>query len=57
MSSQPTFDEIYVISDIHMGAIDSTHRQFKRYVDWWTDEKWSAIAARAMETLTRPGSD
>ncbi len=45
MSSQPTFDEIYVISDIHMGAIDSTHRQFKRYVDWWTDEKWSAIAA------------
>jgi len=35
-------------------AVFSTRRQFQRYCDWWTDDRWQSIAEAAVEALA-PG--
>jgi len=34
--------------------VESTRRQFKRYVDMWQDPRWTAIAQAAVDALTPP---
>lgn len=36
-------------------AVESTRRQFQRYVDAWQDPKWEAVAQAAVKALTPEG--
>lgn len=47
-------DQIVQLVGWESFAVQSTRRQFLRYVEWWDKGSWRAIAKAAVRSLTRP---